>query len=187
MLDAGDQRAPIIQVIAQHHRPQPVDMITAEGLKKQDLLILAQPGLLQPRELVDLDAWIRAGGRALIFADPDLRWPSALAMGDPRRAPPVTLLDPLFTHWGLKLETGVPDGPVDTGNGTLETFGRGRWQAGTTACAVAADGLIARCRIGSGRAVLVADADGLEVQSDADAQGAVILALIRSASDSPSR
>ena len=39
-----------------------------------------------------------------ILTDPVLVWPSELALSDIRRPPPVGLLGPLLTHWGLRLE-----------------------------------------------------------------------------------
>jgi hypothetical protein len=78
---------------------------TARSLRGLDALVLAQPRLLQPAELVALDGWIRQwrpGG--------DLRRSAAgcgrapLPLGDPRRAPLTSLLDPLLLHWGLRLE-----------------------------------------------------------------------------------
>ena len=39
-------------------------------LRSQGLLVLAQPRPLSPEENVALDAWVRGGGRLLLFADP---------------------------------------------------------------------------------------------------------------------
>lgn len=113
-------------------------------------LVLAQPRALGPAELVALDNWVRAGGRALVLADPKLEWPSVHAIGDPRAPPRMTLLDPLLSHWGLRLDLRA---------GARATAGRFVRERGR--CAVSEDGLVARCRLGAGRAVIVADADFL--------------------------
>lgn len=114
-----------------------------------DILVVAQPRALAPAELVALDTWVRNGGRVAIFADPRLDWPSRYPIGDPRRAPPVTLLDPLFAHWGVRL---------DLGEGS-----RGVWQRGRC---TAVDAITIDCRIGTGRALMVADADVLDPRND---------------------
>lgn len=113
-------------------------------------LLLAQPRALGPAELVALDKWVRVGGRVLVLADPKLDWASAHAVGDPLAPPRMTLLDPLLSHWGLRL---------DLREGGRETAGRFVRERGR--CAVSADGLVARCGLGEGRAVIVADADFL--------------------------
>jgi len=121
-----------------------IDAVSADTLGR-DVLVVAQPRAMAPDELVALDAWVRGGGRAVIYADPRLDWPSLYPLGDRRRAPPVTLLDPLLSHWGVRL---------DLGEGTA-----GRWQRGPCA---AIDAVTIDCPIGKGRAVLVADADRLD-------------------------
>lgn len=149
-----------------------VDSIEAKTLSGLDALVLAQARLLQPAELVALDDWIRNGGRAVIFADPLLMWPSALSVGDPRRAPLTSLLDPLLAHWGLRLEAVAPgaqelrrimlsDGHV------LIVAGASRFSlapdvANTASCMLVEKGLVALCRVGRGRVRLIADADLLD-------------------------
>lgn len=160
----GGDIHPILQ---RAYAVQPIDRIDAVTLNGQRLLMLAQPRALDPVELVDLDAWVRKGGRVLLLADPALAWPSRWPLGDARRAPPVTLLDPLLTHWGLGIAA-----PVDAhvrhirmiGRQRLETEGAGQFSLAGKACSLAADGLIADCRIGRGRALLVADADLLDAR-----------------------
>ena len=50
---------------------------------------MAHP-LAQPAEaLVDLDRWVRDGGRVLLLADPQLEWPSERPLGDKLRPPPA--------------------------------------------------------------------------------------------------
>lgn len=97
-------RSPLIS----HLGARPLDRIDITSLRGISALVIAQPRLLQPAELVALDDWLRRGGRAVIFADPLLLWPSALPLGDPRRPPLTSLLDPLMAHWGLRLEPVLP-------------------------------------------------------------------------------
>lgn len=147
------------------HSVTPIDSLSEASLAPHRLLLLAQPRALAPAELVALDAWARAGGRALILTDPLLVWETGLPLGDPRAPPPTGLLGPLLTHWGLTLDArpdaalvveAMPDGSQ------LATAAPGRLGAGDRRCRVEADGLIARCRIGSGEATVVADADLLD-------------------------
>ena len=118
-LAKGEQRAPVIVALAQQFRVKPLDVLTADAIRPFKLLMLAQPRGLSPEELVAIDAWVRVGGRLLVFADPVLNWPSSYPMGDRRRAPPVTLLDPLFKHWGLDLV-------IEEGKATGEESGIGQ-------------------------------------------------------------
>lgn len=145
-----------------------VDHIDAAALRGLDALVLAQPRLLQPAELVALDTWVRRGGKAVIFADPLLAWPSELPLGDPRRPPLTSLLDPLMLRWGLMLAptapgaTGVDRRMLSTGH-MLMMAGASRFLPhGKTACVLEDDGLMALCRIGNGQVRLVADADLLD-------------------------
>ncbi len=137
-----------------------IDAIGPGALGK-DVLIVAQPRALAPGELVDLDAWVRGGGRTLIFDDPLLLWPSRYALGDARRAPPVGLLDPLLAHWGV---TGTPADPAAVtrtiGGLTVAIAGTGQWRAPPNCITV--DPLVIDCMIGKGRAIIVADADVLD-------------------------
>lgn len=160
----GGARSPLVDLL----RARPVDHIDAASLRGLDVLILAQPRLLQPAELVAFDDWVRRGGRAVIFADPLLVWPSELPLGDPRRAPLTSLLDPLMAHWGLILAPaaqgggGVDRRMLSTGH-ILMMAGASRFlPAGKTACELEDNGLMALCRIGKGRVRLVADADLLD-------------------------
>jgi hypothetical protein len=109
------------------------------------------------------DDWVRKGGQALIFADPELVWPSRYPAGDARRAPPVTLLDPLFAHWGLVLgDSDKSERIVRAGPLTIVTMAAGQW-SGAKDC-TAPDPLVLDCRIGRGRAILVGDADLLDAR-----------------------
>lgn len=160
----GGGRSPLVDLI--HARA--VDHIDGASLRRLDTLILAQPRLLQPAELVALDDWIRRGGKAVIFADPLLEWPSDLPLGDPRRAPLTSLLDPLLLHWGLRLEPvahghdGIDRRMLSTGHMLMMADASRFVPEGKTACTFADGGFMALCSIGKGRVRLVADADLLD-------------------------
>jgi len=131
--------------------------------------LLVQPRAPGAAGLVAIDAGIRAGSRAVILTDSDLRWPSRYPDGDRAAPPRGGTLAPLLLHWGLVLERGAPGLAVrDIGwrgrQWRLALAGAGRFHriGGKGDCVLHAGGLIARCRIGRGRAWLVADADLLD-------------------------
>ena len=154
------QPAPAYRALEREFAVRPLDTLHEEELAGGKLLLLAQPKVLAPAELVALDAWVRRGGRALILTDPALVWPSELPLGDIRRPPPFGLLEPLLRHWGLRLEPstdGIQEVTIDGGTLRLET--PGQFQLEQPGCALHHDALVADCPIGGGRALLVADAD----------------------------
>lgn len=141
-------------------------------------LMLAQPRALSGAENVQLDEWVRSGGRALIFADPMLTAHSRFALGDPRRPQDVALLSPILKRWGLQL-LHDPNGPrrpqVMMGSMlSLPVDDEGSLQVVPTDahsdCVISGQGVIAICSIGEGRATIVADAAILD---DEQGEGAV--------------
>ncbi|HEY1124916.1 MAG TPA: hypothetical protein VGE65_04735 [Sphingobium sp.] len=159
-------RAPLVEGLGKSWSAEPIDLLDGASLKGVDHLLLIQPRLLAPGELVALDDWVRRGGTVAILADPLLRWPDDRPLGDPRRPPLTSLLDPLMTHWGLTLEPARV-GPVErrvlAGGSMIQLAGASRFTvAGDAPCSLAEADLIAYCRIGKGRAVLVADADWID-------------------------
>ena len=146
------------------------------------LLVIAQPRPLSPSENVELDRWVRAGGRVLLFADPLLTHHSAYPLGDRRRPQDVVLLSPILSRWGLSLQF---DEAQAEGEREAEAFGvvlpvnlPGRLSAsGAEACDLSGGGLAAACRIGAGRGLVLADAALLETGGDAlaDARRSVAL------------
>lgn len=148
-----------------------------------DLLVMAQPRPLSPQENVAVDGWLRAGGRVLLFADPALTRHSAYAIGDRRRPQDLVLISPILARWGLQLSFAAdqPAGdrlaPLLGLQVPVNLAGRFAPVPGSTGCAIADDGLVARCRLGRGWLVAVADAAVLE---EGDGQGAD-LALRRAA------
>lgn len=156
--------APIITVLRQRFDVQPVDSPLALKKGSAKILLLAQPRAFSMDELVALDAWISKGGKALILADPQLRWPMDLPLGDRRRPPAVTLLAAMIEYWGVKL---LPPAAGEKrhflGDGRVLTVyaASGFADAGPN-CRIVGRGLIARCAMGRGVATIVADADLLD-------------------------
>lgn len=155
--------SPALTALQQRYRIIPISVTDRAELAKARLLLMAQP-LAQPAEdLVALDAWMRAGGRLLLLADPMLDWPSNQPLGDPLRPPAMFMDTGLLGHWGLRLDAPDQRGPTAAKLGGFEvlTSSPGRLSGN---CALADDRLVAHCRIGAGRATIVADADFLDVE-----------------------
>src|SRR5215204_2460415 len=93
-LHEGGSKA--LTAIDARYRVVPIATTDAASLKQARLLLLAHP-LAQPAEtLVDLDRWVREGGRVLLLADTGL-----------------------LAHWGLRL-----DGPDEAGPRQLQLGSR---------------------------------------------------------------
>lgn len=141
-----------------------IDVLNKRALAPTRHLLLAQPRLLAPTELVALDRWVRDGGKLVVLADPLLTWPTKLPLGDPLRAPLTCLLDPLLEHWGLRLEPVAPQhirvvrAKLSYGQ-VLLLAAPSRFTRMGGACTLVDDGLMATCRIGKGAVRLIADAD----------------------------
>lgn len=156
-----------------------------------DLLLIAQPRPLSPQENVALDEWVRKGGHVVIFADPMLTADSLFPIGDRRRPQDVVLLSPLLTHWGLQLgfDNTQAFGPHEVpllgralpvnlpGHLAVTDPGQG--------CALIDGGIAARCRIGKGRALVVADAALLESpEAASESQAETVLSGLMDAAKS---
>ena len=147
---------------------RPVATLDAAALAGSRDLLMIQPRPLSPAENVALDAWVAGGGRVLLFADPALTAASSFALGDRRRPQDIVLLSPILARWGLRLEfdagqaagehaVALGEGlvlPVNLPGGFASLAG-GRPDA---SCRIEAEGLVADCRIGSGRVLAIADA-----------------------------
>ena len=146
------------------YRVEPISVSSALELSRGRLLLVAQPLAQTPENLVALDNWVRGGGRALLFADPLLEWPSKRPLGDILRPPPMFMDTGLLAHWGMRLDAPDRRGPATRKLGGFDvvTLSPGFLHGG---CVKEADGLVARCRIGKGRATIVADADLLNVDA----------------------
>ena len=154
----------------------PLDSLAADGsgdpsveLTGLSRLILAQPRAFAPAEFAALDRWVRAGGHVVIFADPQLTEHSDFALGDPRNPQGVALMSPVFDHWGLRqtLQQGAGrisyEGqilPVDHGGIFMRIPGD------NASCEIAAEGYLARCRIGAGHALVWGDAAMLDEEGE---------------------
>ncbi len=151
--------------IENRYRLRPLDTLGEDSLAGLEFLLLAQPRALTGAENVALDAWVRAGGHLLLFADPLLTGESRFPIGDRRRPQDVVLLSPILSHWGLRLEfdedqlagfaltAGAPPIPVNL-PGKLVADG---------ACAIESGGVLARCAIGEGSVLILADAAVLDL------------------------
>ena len=139
---------------------RPIDSLDARTLGGARLLLLAHPRWLAPAELIAVDDWARGGGRILILTDPQLQWPTDLPLGDIRRPPPIGLLKPLLDHWGLAI-AGVQPGQrvVFNGQRRLVFDHPGRFVSRVAAACRVIRAYRAECRLGAGRATLIADAD----------------------------
>ncbi|WP_310534603.1 Gldg family protein [Novosphingobium sp.] len=144
----------------------PLDRIASQTLRGVDLAVLAQPRPLSPEEMAALDRWVRGGGKLLLFADPMLTAHSIFPVGDKRRPQAIAMVDPLLAHWGLEL--GFDDAAEEV-EATVQAAGLslpvnlpGTLKASNKRCSVDPSALVATCRIGRGRAVIVADAALLE-------------------------
>lgn len=158
------QGSPALAALSQRFRVRPISTSSSQELAGGRLLLMAQSPAQSPDDLVALDDWVRSGGRLLLLADPMLEWPSSRPLGDPLR-PPVMFTDTgLLAHWGLRLDAPDQRGPIQrildgrqiitSSPGTL---------AG--ACRIGPEGFVADCRIGKGRAIVVADADFLNTRA----------------------
>jgi hypothetical protein len=142
----------------------PLDTLSEQSLSGLEFLLLAQPRALSGRENVALDAWVRGGGRLLLFADPLVTGESSFPIGDRRRPQGVILLSPILGHWGLRLEFDdtQPEGLVLVG-GRIPVNLPGAFAPEGADCTVDSGGLLARCTIGQGRVLAVADSAVLDL------------------------
>lgn len=154
---------PVLMALNHHARVRLVDSVPADAGRAGNVVLLAHPRALAPEQLVAVDSMVRNGGHVLILADGLLSWPMPHALGDPRNPPVSSMLGPLLSHWGLQLD--APAGLVgrrreiyDLGH-RLALFSPGRLRSDGGACQIMHDAMMADCRLGRGRAVVVADAD----------------------------
>lgn len=147
-----------LEKLETHYRMVPISVSSALELSKGRLLLMAQPLAQTPENLVALDEWVRGGGRVLLLADPMLEWPSRRPLGDVLRPPPMFMDTGLLAHWGLRLDAPDRRGAVQRrlAGIAIVTVSPGDLHG---RCAISADRLVAECRIGGGRAFVVADAD----------------------------
>jgi hypothetical protein len=155
-LDGGG--SPALTRLEQRYRVVPIGVADQQSLQRQRLLLMAHPRAQPAEVLVQLDQWVRGGGKLLLLADPKLDWPSVRPLGDRLRPQPAFADTGLLAHWGLKL--GGPE------TGSTGTSGH---LASSGTCIIVGGGMIARCPIGHGWATVIADADFMNVEdSEAD-------------------
>ncbi len=154
--------SPALKALETRYHVLPINLADPPDLAKAKLLLMAQPQAQAPQDLVALDSWVRRGGRLILLADPMLEWPSKLPLGNPARPPPMFVDTGLLAHWGLRLDTPDERGPAERalGGDKIFTLSPG---ALFGVCPISKDRLVARCRIGSGEAIVIADADFLNI------------------------
>ena len=159
----GFVETPLWRILSRRFAMHPLDALDDRSLAATKTLLIVQPRALAPEEMVAMDDWVRRGGHAVLLVDADLRWADARPLGHPLRPPARTLIGPLLRHWGLTLMTGLDDGALIerrfVDGGLLQLAGASHFVPRHRNCATSSSALIARCRIGTGVAVLVADAD----------------------------
>ena len=161
-LDSGG--SPTLDRLERHYAVEPIAVADATSLAGHDLLLMAHPRAQPAEVLVELDRWVRDGGRLVLLADPKLDWHSERPLGDRLRPPPYFADTGLLAHWGLTLDGPTVGGPAAVRAGGVEVLAvsPGRL-SGAGACAVEQGGFIARCSIGKGKATIIADADFLNL------------------------
>jgi len=155
--------SPALTALQSSYRVIPISVTDPAELAKGRMLLMAQPQVQRPDDLVALDKWVRGGGRLMLLADPMLEWPSQRLLGDRLRPPPMFMDTGLLAHWGLRLEAPNERGAMASklGGYPVLTISPGRLSG---SCTISKDRIAARCRLGRGRAAIVADADLLNVE-----------------------
>lgn len=157
---------PLHSALAAAHDLVIPDALDARSLEAVRLAILVQPRALGPQEFVALDTFVRDGGRLLLFVDPKLEWPHGSGLVDPQGPLRTSLMSPLLKHWGIELMNPGVESRRGGKSGALLVhpgqFGVLPGNSGDARCRVDPEALVARCRVGDGRAILVADADLLD-------------------------
>ncbi len=167
--------SPVLDALERRYRVRTIATSSALELEQGRLLVMAHP-LAQPAEdLVALDAWVRGGGRLLLLADPMLEWADGRPLGDPTRPPPMFMDTGLLAHWGLRLAAPAARGERSATLAGSPILTRSPGSLSGT-CPISPDGLVARCAIGKGTVLIVADADFLDWSRGGEgAQGASAL------------
>lgn len=156
--------SPALTRLEQRYNVLPVGVADDASLNGQHLLLMAHPRAQPAEVLVDLDRWVRGGGRLLLLADPRLDWPSELPLGDRMRPPPAFADTGLLLHWGVSLSGPDRTGPAQATVGKLDVMASSPGKLHSSDCRLIGDGFVARCRIGKGRVTIIADADFLNVE-----------------------
>lgn len=166
-----DGGSPTLRRLEQGYQVQPIGVADAASLKGQSLLLMAHPRAQPAEVLVELDRWVRDGGRLLLLADPRLDWHSERPLGDRLKPPPAFADTGLLGHWGMQLSAPVQAGPVMATNGRIEIMASSPGRLDSRSCEIVGGGLVARCRIGKGMVTTIADADFLNVEGEGALDG----------------
>lgn len=156
---------PALSRLEQRYLVQPIAVADAASLKGRKLLLMAHPRAQPAEALVELDKWVRDGGRVLLLADPRLDWPSERPLGDRLRPPPDFADTGLLAHWGLALSGPVGEGPVERKAGGTNVMTSSPGMLESRSCEVSSERFIARCRIGRGQVTIIADADFIDAEN----------------------
>lgn len=163
---------PLYTRLSQSFDLQPIDDLRRLDAMAPRALLMIQPRALGPQENVALDKWVRGGGRMILLTDPMLHRESRFPKGDNRAPLYTSLASPLLNHWGVELTLPLDEAePVVTR--TVEEFSfdaatpgafvyKGRDADTIAPCRIKAEGFIAACDFGQGRAVIVADVDFID-------------------------
>jgi hypothetical protein len=157
-------KSPVLTTLESRYRIEPISVASRSSLDGRKLLLMAQPQAQPAEMLVDLDRWVHNGGRVLLLADPALEWPSERPLGNLLR-PPFAFADTgLLAHWGLRLDSpdALASKQVRVGGQTIRTQAPGALVAIGRACSVESR-FVARCSVGKGEAIVIADADFIDV------------------------
>lgn len=153
--------SPTLSRLQERYEVMPIAVADAVSLKGKRYLLMAHPRAQPAEVLVELDQWVRDGGKALLLADPKLDWDSARPIGDPLRPPPAFADTGLLAHWGVSLGGPIDSTTTTAGNGHLSVSTTSIGKLSSTSCEMAGEGFVARCSIGKGQATIIADADFL--------------------------
>lgn len=154
----------------------PIDTLSEDANGVDPLMGVEQLAVIQPRGLspadnVALDDWVRSGGKLLLVLDPMLTGDYEYALGDPRRPADTALIPPVVQRWGLSIsfdqnQAGKPS-LIDHEEGALVRSMTGEIYVAPdrqSDCDLAAESMLAQCRVGEGSVVLAADAATFEVE-----------------------
>ncbi|TCD06187.1 hypothetical protein EYB45_00090 [Erythrobacteraceae bacterium CFH 75059] len=183
-------------VLEERHELVPLDRLgDDQGVPVSELaglrhLFIAQPRAITAADNVALDRWVREGGRAILVLDPLVTEHSRYPLGDPRRFNDVALVPPVVARWGLAMV--IPDNQQDAvtvGHASLPLDQHAEWRVldggGDRPCTIGAGGVLAICRVGEGRVLLVADTAFMDRERDSAATRAAFAAILALGFDTP--
>ena len=146
-----------------------------DPLQEIDYLLLVQPRSMGSADNVAIDQWVRDGGHLLYALDPMLTGRYAVPWGDPAHPIVTALIPPIFTRWGLGVQFSESQPfemrEVTYPGGQMPVMMAGEFLmlqmpddastediAARGECALHAEGIVARCKVGAGQVTAIADA-----------------------------